>query len=86
MGHSQKNGGGVALHTRPSTPDKTGKIPKTFHWCRAKYHYVTSFEDGGETQHVVKCFNKYKRRWHYEVWSDYIFRYTLELIHKRKLD
>ena len=59
---------------------KTGKIPKTFHWCRAKYHYVTSFEDGGSTQHVVKFFGRYKQWWHYEVWSDDSLRYTLELI------
>lgn len=62
---------------------KTGKIPKTFHWCGVKYHYVTSFEDGGDTLHVVKYFGKHKQWWHYEVWSDDIFRYTLELIRDR---
>lgn len=56
---------------------KTSKIPKTFHWCRIKYHYVTSIEDCGNTLHVVKYFGKHMQRWNYEVWSDLNFQCIL---------
>ena len=62
---------------------KTSKIPKTFHWCGAKYHYVTSFEDGGDTLHVVKYFGKHKQWWHYEVWRDVVLQCTLDIIRDR---
>lgn len=59
---------------------KTGKIPKTFHWSGYKYHYVTSIEDCGSTQHVLKWFGRYKQWWHYEVMSDNYLQDILKVI------
>ena len=43
---------------------------KAFRYDDRLYHLVTTFEDNGKKFYVFKFFGKYKRWWHYELWSE----------------
>ena len=49
------------------------------------YHFVSKFEDAGNTHFVLKTWSKRKQRWFYEVYDDYILKIVWK-IDVEKLD
>ena len=50
--------------------EDTFKPQKSIQPRELKYHVVLSFCDNGATLFVIKYYNRHKRWWNYEIWSE----------------